>query len=405
LACASRRIGDRYEKDGSENEFFQRGDTMSELIEIRRTQDIRGQLLATVCTGALIVLLSGARARAAEDDRPTVWIELGGQLEHLQGSQQVFAPSFLVNHIDAPYNAQSPLDLQRSPNYGFGGEGKISFEPEDSGWIFSAAVRYGRSNGKRHVHQQTSTQLPQHNGHIGTPKYLKFYRPVTRFDDTTADHAETHTILDFMAGKDVGLGMLGRGSTSTFNFGVRFAQFSTKSDTVLRSFPDPHYGAGFKYAYQAHHHSYYGHIESQRTFRGVGPSVSWEGSVPFIGNPERGNVTFDWGANAALLFGRNKVDGSHRTTARYFMGSPYALPPPPTQHSSNAALLNRARTLIVPNAGGFAGLSVRYPNAKVSLGYRADFFFGAMDGGIDSRKSVTPGFYGPFATVSVGLGG
>jgi len=36
--------------------------------------------------------------------------------------------------------------------------------------------------------------------------------------------------------------------------------------------------------------------------------------------------------------------------------------------------------------GGFAGLSYNFPNAKVSLGYRADFFFGAIDGGPDAAK-------------------
>ena len=59
--------------------------------------------------------------------------------------------------------------------------------------------------------------------------------------------------------------------------------------------------------------------------------------------------------------------------------------------------------VIVPNVGGFAGLSFRYADAKVSFGYRADFFFGAIDGGIDARKSETLGFYGPFATISIGL--
>jgi hypothetical protein len=59
----------------------------------------------------------------------------------------------------------------------------------------------------------------------------------------------------------------------------------------------------------------------------------------------------------------------------------------------------------VPNLGGFAGFSWQTSNAKVALGYRADFFFGAMDGGLDARKAETIGFYGPFASVSVGLGG
>ena len=65
----------------------------------------------------------------------------------------------------------------------------------------------------------------------------------------------------------------------------------------------------------------------------------------------------------------------------------------------------RLRSVIVPNVGGFAGLSFHYANAKVSFGYRADIFLGAMDGGIDAVKKENVGFYGPFASVSIGLGG
>ena len=60
---------------------------------------------------------------------------------------------------------------------------------------------------------------------------------------------------------------------------------------------------------------------------------------------------------------------------------------------------------MVPDLGGFAGLSWCVPNAKVAIGYRADFFFGAMDGGIDGAHRENVGFYGPFASISVGLGG
>lgn len=65
----------------------------------------------------------------------------------------------------------------------------------------------------------------------------------------------------------------------------------------------------------------------------------------------------------------------------------------------------RSRTVTVPNLGGFAGVSVKYPNVKMSLGYRADFFFGAVDAGIDARNTKDLDFQGPFATVSIGLGG
>jgi len=96
--------------------------------------------------------------------------------------------------------------------------------------------------------------------------------------------------------------------------------------------------------------------------------------------------------NAALLFGRQKAKMSHHSTTAF-----YNERPPVTR--------TRSRRVTVPNVGGFAGLSYRFPNAKLSAGYRADFFFGAKDGGLETRKSVDVGFYGPFATISIGLGG
>ena len=46
---------------------------------------------------------------------------------------------------------------------------------------------------------------------------------------------------------------------------------------------------------------------------------------------------------------------------------------------------------------------MRYTDAKVSLGYRADTFFGAMDGGQETAKKENRGFYGPYLNVSFGL--
>jgi hypothetical protein len=64
----------------------------------------------------------------------------------------------------------------------------------------------------------------------------------------------------------------------------------------------------------------------------------------------------------------------------------------------------RSRNVTVPNVGGSIGLSWKLQNFKMSFGYRADFFFNAIDGGIDARKSENRAFYGPYASISVGLG-
>jgi hypothetical protein len=123
-----------------------------------------------------------------------------------------------------------------------------------------------------------------------------------------------------------------------------------------------------------------------------------------LGNPVAGSVTFDWGVNAAILFGRQKVHSQHITTAHH-ANITQTQGPLPTLYPTRVGNVDRSRSVVVPNVGGFAGLSVRYPIAKISVGYRVDAFLGAMDGGQDVRKTYDRNFYGPFATISIGLGG
>ena len=141
-------------------------------------------------------------------------------------------------------------------------------------------------------------------------------------------------------------------------------------------------------------------------FHGVGPAFSLEASLPVIGNQRTEDVSLDWGVNAAALFGRQKARTHHETRSiKHY--KPFNGPDNPVTAYTHPHVYThtRNRSILAPNIGGFAGLSVRYPNAKVSIGYRADLFFGAMDGGIDTRKSENVSFYGPFATISIGIGG
>lgn len=112
-------------------------------------------------------------------------------------------------------------------------------------------------------------------------------------------------------------------------------------------------------------------------------------------------MDLDWGANASLLFGRQKVRGHHEETGEYFHGTAFT----PASSYDHIEPVARQRSVIVPDIGGFAGLTFRHQDAKVSFGYRADFFFGAMDNGIDTRNTADVGFHGPFARISIGLGG
>lgn len=364
-------------------------------------RNIRGKLMTTVSALALGAAVSGvSQVQAADADRPTVWIELGGQSEQVKGFGDPFDPPFTSEIIADGFT--SPIKSQRALSQSLGEEGAISFQPQNSDWIFSASIRYGRAGGRKSTHEQTPAhfkfKIGSNTGYL-TPQLL---RNRARFSETQTDNSETHTILDFQAGKDMGLGLLGRGSKSTVSFGVRFAQFSSNQRLDIKADPDFTVPSNI-FAYQKYHHTYSVTSHVERSFHGVGPSLSWTGSVPLVGNDEDSEITLDWGANVAALFGRQKVRGHHQTVGTYYKG-PFLQSNYFTSQIHRSGNPDRSRNVVVSNLGGFADLSFVYSDAKVSFGYRGDFFFGAMDGGIDTRKSTTRGFYGPFASISIGMG-
>lgn len=374
---------------------------------------LRRRLLAGVSTASILAACwMPSIVNASEDERPTFWIELGAQVERSGDGQERFAPSF-VSQIDT--NAfTSPLVTERPPRFAIGGEGKLTVEPAGTNWIVSAAVRYGRSNKSKSVHQETSPGSGQFIESIPLLGYYSSnFTPADskRFTDTVSQHRESYTIIDFQVGRDVGLGLFGTGSRSQLNVGVRMAQFTSRSTSTISINPD--FAFSYKYTTQVFGipanlkipsqswHLYDAQADITRSFHGIGPSAGWDSSAVLAGNPERTEVTADWGINASVLFGKQKVKSHHQTNSSYHDEGIYqpvtAVAVPVSETHS------RSRTVAVPNIGGFAGLSLRFPNAKVSLGYRADVFFGAIDGGIDTRKTYDRAFYGPFATISIGL--
>jgi hypothetical protein len=397
---------------------------MSELVNTREIgKNFRLQLLATASAIALIGCVFGTgQARAADDDdHPLVWIELGGQLSRLDDGQEAFAPVFPTSP-PRPSIFGPSQKFEKPPLYSIDEAGTISFEPGGSDWVLSASIRYGHTGSKKDINQQTSP--PPNIIHYTIPGSAPQHHTIPpnaeRFADTTTLNNEQHIIADFQAGKDVGLGMFGgRDGSSVFGLGIRFAQFSNTSNVALKSDPDWHRLYKYvnyppvlinqKLATASPYHINVASLRATRSFHGIGPSISWNASAPFAGDTKDGELLFDWGAKAALLFGRQKAAVHHQTSAQYHpahtqYGGKYNGQRHLVFHTSPPDSI-RARTVMVPNVGGFAGLTFRVENFKMSAGYRADLFFGAMDGGIDAAKKENVGFYGPFASVSVGLGG
>src|SRR5215469_7907488 len=106
---------------------------MSELIDNRcERANFNGQLLATASALALIGYIGAIGvAKAEDDDRPTVWIELGTQLERATGDGHADSPLFF-QHIDSTFT--SPKTIADSLPLTIGPEGKITFQPKSSDW-------------------------------------------------------------------------------------------------------------------------------------------------------------------------------------------------------------------------------------------------------------------------------
>jgi hypothetical protein len=230
------------------------------------------------------------------------------------------------------------------------------------------------------------------------------------FDDSQTASSEEHMMLDFTLGKDVGLGIFGGSGTSRLAAGVRIAQFNSQSAMTLGA--DPHYNLAVDIP-QKYHNVWEFDTKETRTFRGVGPELTWDGNHPLWGTEADGEITLDWGVNAAVLFGRQRAILDHEvnhcrvngggTLAVCSGGTISGLEDPRIPEPADN--VRRSRTVTVPNLGGYVGASMRYHNSKVSLGYRADTFFIAMDSGQETHDSANRGFYGPYLNVTLGLGG
>ncbi len=281
----------------------------------------RNHLLATVSGMVLICSICGSGPALAAG-QPAVWIELDGSIGNVLDT---------THDIGLPLGPMVPASGLTGPLVGnldfarvYTNDAKITFQPENSDWLFSASIRYGRSRGAAKISQAlapiptTSFVSYQFTYPLYPSSNKTRVRPVAASreklnGDTTS--AESHLILDFEAGKDVGLGMFGHGSTSVLSAGVRFAHFAASrrvaefgqtqgfgfQTSYFRTYVWPGYGTRRRELWDTISAS--GSATSR--FKGLGPSIQWEASARLWGD-EQGGLSLDWGANAAILFGKQE---------------------------------------------------------------------------------------------------
>jgi len=357
---------------------------MSELIQ---KNDNRATIRWKLLTGASAIALAGylssaGMARAEDSGHPVIWLEAGGEFALQSVNTEQFIPSFVY---DSTFGDGIKVLRKKAPSV-WDEDAKISFQPSGSDWVMSLGIRYGKSSRHMAAYQNT-----QHIG--GTFGYAGAH--YSGYQDSKSSSSEKHLILDFEAGKDVGLGRFGSQGSSLVSAGVRYAQFDSHSNVDIKSRTT---------SVPTSYYIFHGSFEAKRNFRGVGPSLSWDASATVAGNPSDGSLTFDWGVNGALLFGRQKMKGHHEKTAVFQPQSAFYYGYLKTTRYHTPSSPSRSKNVTVPNLGAYAAMSWRYTNAKVTLGYRYDAFFGAIDGGIDAAKKEDRGFYGPFASISIGIG-
>lgn len=354
---------------------------MSELTtEIAVYLTLRRRFLAGVSAMALAGYGSAANlANAADAAKPVLWIELDGQYSNISTSDPRLAPSFLS---PSPFDGISHLSSEDGPRTAWDKAADITLRPDGDDWFLRVGARYGKSSrsGTRDSHPTTANLTKYSGNHYSA------------YQNLTSKSSKSYVIADFQVGKDVGLGRFGSDGSSSLSAGIRIAQFRARSHTTIKSQP-----TNQATGYTAN--KFYASFDAAEKFNGIGPAISWDASAMLLGRPSGGSITIDWGINGALLFGRQKSEASHSTSQNYW----HHFHRYPVYQTSNAAA--RSRTVTVPNIGGFAAVSWRYPNAKISFGYRADMFFNAMDTGLDARRATGLGFHGPYAALSIGLGG
>ena len=229
------------------------------------------------------------------------------------------------------------------PASAFNGTMALGYRPAGSPW--SIDLKYNRERSKTTRHNESSSTG----------------RPYRAYEASR----ETHDVLDFEVGRDVGLGQrLSKTAKARVKLGIRFARFSATSRFTG-------------------HYTSYGvwltpyDFDRKSRFRGVGPSFGLEASFK-LGN----NWSLGIDGSAAALYGQQV----YKTN---FWGK----------------TSTRKKTLAF-NFTGSVGVSYKLPDSPVifTAGYKADSWLNAI------RAEKSPGqeaainrlYHGPFLRVTIG---
>ncbi|HEX5776671.1 MAG TPA: TonB-dependent receptor, partial [Caulobacteraceae bacterium] len=352
-----------------------------------------------------------------EGGGPYPWtVEIGGAAARFDAPMETFRPAFTQTftspELPFPFHPQEE-DL----DWGDSREIKISYGWPGAAWRASASMRRSESNGAvRAVPLQKMDGGYSFNDDfvVNYPQYayLHFYIPGgTNYASTEARRREEHTLVDFMVGRDLGLG---GGLKSQLSLGIRYAQFKSSSRLRLSGISEhddlrPENIA--KYSYINDIHRYESSMEARREFEGSGPAIAWEAAMPFLGGERTGRLNLDVGATAGAFFGKRTASVQYQITDTILEHNPIlvlGLDKPYRVISSTSLppfTRNESDSTTIYSVGANLGVSYEIQRFKFSGGYRWERFFDAIDGGIEERKTYDRTIDGPYFKIAVGFGG
>jgi len=360
-------------------------------------------------------LLGGFGARNAGPYPFTV--EIGGQIQRQDAPYQTVQSGFENAFSDSLniFGAAQNRDL----DWGDGRDLKVTYRPEGGAWSTSVAYRFGKTNNSLTRLNRLEKQPNEcvlgaayvaYYGNICDPNNPK-YDPTnvtytTRWASATARDREEHTLVDFTVGRDVGLGF----GQSSISLGLRYGEFKSDTAVTMMGVPDRYVPDGWiipgpKYT---NFHQYDASFAARREFKGAGPTVSWEGDAPLLGNTDIGRVLADWSLTGGVLLGRQEtaITGEGEVANRRLHIS---VPTAETVETLSTTTLppvdiHRSKQVSAPFVGGALGLSYAVDRFKIGAGYRWERYYNVLDAGDAEHKSYDRTIDGPYFKVSVGFG-
>jgi outer membrane receptor protein involved in Fe transport len=346
-------------------------------------------------------------------------VELGGQAQRHDAPNQALHPA----QADA---FSGPLDIfddaqARDLDWGDGRDVKVTYRPGGP-WTVAAGVRFGKTNGHAKVAGERETPEicviadPDYcaNYLATNPKYefLSSFSMTDRADVAVIDR-ETHSIIDFEVGHDLGLGA----ATSRLAVGIRYANLESKTAARLYGVPDWEVLEGFYVPGYPVTHSFQDiHADARREFTGMGPVVTWDAALPILDLEADGRLDLEWSLTGGVLFGERDTDITTRYTIEEYSaagdtflyvltGSTAGSILPTTTISPDPVRTQRNSDIMAPVAQIGLGLSYSVGPFKAGAGYRWERYFNALDGGFQSEEDADRTIDGPYFKIAVGFGG